>query len=121
MVSSNTVLFIDLLVKANYTKRHGMSDAEYRKLWQDYKSNGYSPKVLTGTRTNNGDQYAAIWQKAPVCWTSFHGMNEESFLRMLQKDFNEGYVVTSATAFESEEFLKFNLAMEKPNPPCAVD
>jgi CubicO group peptidase (beta-lactamase class C family) len=86
----------------DYQARNGISSTEFQNLYNQFLTQGYVLKVVSGFNTGGSDQYAAIWEKitSPV-WDARFGSPESTYQGVFDNYFYQGYLPAYLTAFTS--------------------
>jgi Bacterial tandem repeat domain 1 len=77
---------------SSWVTRHGISSSEYQDAFNQFLSQGYRLKHVSGYAAGNNVRYAAIWETNDVVsWVSRHGLDSSSYQRAFDEYVSLGY------------------------------
>lgn len=90
--------------------KHNLTAAQYQQAFNDYASQGYVLKLVSGYEKNGTDLFAAIWEKtnSPM-WSSRHGINRMNYQHAFDNMYYQGYVPVYLNAYAADGADKYNV------------
>ena len=78
-----------------WAARHGLSNGEYQRTFDDLTKQGYRPKVVSGYAVGGQDRYAAMWEKADgPAWAARHGLTSAQYQAAFDQFVGQGFRLT---------------------------
>ena len=65
----------DKTASGPWVARHGLTNADYQRTFDDFTRQGYRLRTVSGYESGGQDRYAAVWDKRPgAAWAARHGL-----------------------------------------------
>ena len=101
--------------------KHGLTAAQYQQSFNDYKAQGYYPKMVTGYSLNNQANYAALWQKTTPPATEYrNGLTADQYQTTFTTLQQQGYRLTYVQGFCVGNTAYFNGIWQKVASPAWI-
>ena len=80
--------------------RHRMTESDYQAAFNDYASQGYRLRQVSGYAINGVDYYAAVWDKAPTPgWVARHRMTAAAYQAAFDLYLGQGYRLVAVDGY----------------------
>lgn len=92
-----------------WVARHRLTAEEYQQAFNQYATQGYRLKVVSGYQVGGTDRYAALWEKSggPL-FAARHGIRTAVYQGVFDNLYYQGYEPVYLNAFASGDTAKFN-------------
>jgi CubicO group peptidase (beta-lactamase class C family) len=96
--------------------KHNMTAAQYQQAFNDYTSQGYTQKVVSGYEKNGTDLFAAIWEKtnSPL-WACRYAIPRMNYQHVFDNMYYQGYVPVYINAYAADGADKYSMIWENKN------
>ena len=75
-----------------WVARHALTSDQYQSTFNDLVSKGYRLNYVTGYTIDNGDRYAAVWEKKESpAWVARHGLSSSQYQQAFDTYVGQGY------------------------------
>lgn len=98
--------------------RHGITEAEYQKIFNDYAPQGYMPVSISAYTINGQHRFAGIWEKKTGVWVARHGLNNAQYQTEFNKFTQQGYRLKCISGYGSGNNPLYAAVWEKVNTPA---
>jgi len=109
LVNGYTVNGVDYYVaiwdkspSGQWVARHGLTSTGYQAAFNQYTSEGYRLKHVSGYAIGNEARYAAIWEKVPgsTSWVARHGMTSTGYQSAFDTYVGQGYRLVLVNGYQ---------------------
>jgi len=109
LVNGYTVNGVDYYVaiwdkspSGQWVARHGLTSAGYQAAFNQYTSEGYRLKHVSGYAIGNQARYAAIWEKVTgtTAWVARHGMTSTEYQSAFNTYVGQGYRLVLVNGYQ---------------------
>lgn len=98
--------------------RHGISEADYQKIFNDYVPQGYVPVSISAYTINGQHRFAGIWEKKTGNWVARHGLNNAQYQAEFNKFTQQGYRLKCISGYGSGNNPLYAAVWEKVTSPA---
>lgn len=97
-----------------YVARHGITEADYQKIYTDYVPQGYRPLSISAYTVNGQHRFAGIWEKkAGPEWVARHGLTSTQYQTEFTKFTAQGFRLKCITGYGSSNNPLYAAVWEK--------
>jgi len=83
-----------------YVARHGLTSQGYQQEFNNWTTQGYRLKLVSGHKIGGKQSYAAIWEKTPGPeFVARHGMTSDGYQQEFDKWVNQGFRLTLVNGY----------------------
>lgn len=101
------------MIVTDWQARHGLSDVDYQKAFDELVGRGHRLVKVTGTEQGGAARFAGIWQRrGGNAWQARHGISEADYQSAVTNLGAAGYRVTHVNAFRLGNSARFNAIWE---------
>jgi Bacterial tandem repeat domain 1 len=101
-----------------YIARHGISAADYQKIFDESGPKGFRPKIISAFTVNGQARFAGVWIKDnSVNWVARHNLNPQQYQTEFNKWTQQGYKVACISGYTVNGQELFAAVWEKQNGP----
>jgi CubicO group peptidase (beta-lactamase class C family) len=102
------------MIVVDWQARHGLSDVDYQKTFDELVGRGYRLVKVTGAEQGGAARFAAIWQRrGGNAWQARHGISEADYQTAVTTFGNAGYRVAHVNAFRLGASTRFSAIWEQ--------
>lgn len=98
--------------------RHGISEADYQKVFNDFTPQGYMPVSISAYTVNGQHRFAGIWEKKAGVWAAKHGLTAAQYQTEFNKYTQLGYRLKCISGYGSGNTPLYAAVWEKVNSPA---
>ncbi len=92
-----------------WAARHGLTGAQYQQAFDEFTSQGFHLKSISGYRVGGQDLYAAVWEKSPTPpWSTRHGVPGKFYQIVFDNHRTQGYEPVFLNAFAGDGGSRFS-------------
>ena len=96
--------------------KHNMTAAQYQQYFNEYGSQGYLVKVVSGYEKGGTDLFAAIWEKTSAPLTAArHGIKGFNYQNVYDNMYYQGYVPVYINGYAGDGADKYNAIWQNTN------
>ena len=94
--------------------RHNMTSSQYQSYFNNYVSQGYRLKTVSGYTSGGSSRFAAIWEKTTgPAWVARHNMTSSQYQSYFNIYVNQGYRLKTVSGYEVNGSPRFAAIWEK--------
>lgn len=111
------------VVKAEepWLARHGLTGAEYQKVFEDYTKQGFRLLQVSGSEQAGSVRYAALFQKTSgPAWVARHALSGDSYQQAFDGYAKQGYRLVYVDGYEVSGKPQYAAIWEKSSGPATV-
>jgi CubicO group peptidase (beta-lactamase class C family) len=96
--------------------KHNMTATQYQQAFNNYTSQGYVLKLVSGYEKGGTDLFAAIWEKtSSPLWSARHGIPRMNYQHVFDNMFYQGYIPVYVNAYAADGADKYNVIWQNTN------